>query len=113
MALIDRVKNILVTPKSEWLAIAGESPSVQSLFVGYIMVLAAIGPIAIALRFGLFGAGIGVALISYAIGLAMVYLLAWIIDAPAARKLSSGRCNSSRIRSPRHGWPGSSTCFPS
>jgi Yip1-like protein len=83
MALIDRVKNILVTPKSEWLVIAGENPSVQSLYVDYVLILAAIGPIAVALRFGLFGAGIGVALISYAVGLAMVYLLAWIVDALA------------------------------
>ena len=83
MALIDRVKNILLTPKTEWPVIAGESPTVQSLYVGYIAILAAIGPIAMAVRFGLFGMGVGVALISYVIGLIMVYLLAWIVDALA------------------------------
>jgi hypothetical protein len=83
MALIDRVKNILVTPRTEWPVIAGESPSVQSLYVGYILILAAIGPIAMALRFGLFGMGLGTALISYVIALIMIYLLAWIVDALA------------------------------
>jgi len=83
MALIDRVKNILLTPKTEWPVIAGESPTVQSLYVGYIAILAAIGPIAMAVRFGLFGMGVGVALISYVIGLIMTYLLAWIVDALA------------------------------
>ena len=83
MALIDRVKNILLTPKTEWPVIAGETPTVQSLYVGYILILAAIGPIVMALSFGLFGMGIGVALISYIIGLAMIYLLAWIVDALA------------------------------
>ena len=83
MALIDRVKNILLTPKTEWPVIAGETPTVQSLYVGYVLILAAIGPIAIAVRLGLFGMGIGVAAISYVIGLIMIYLLAWIVDALA------------------------------
>jgi hypothetical protein len=83
MALIDRVKNMLVTPKTEWPVIAGEAPTVQSLYVGYILILAAIGPIAMALRLGLFGMGLGVAVISYVIGLLMTYLLAWIVDALA------------------------------
>ena len=83
MALIDRVKNILLTPKTEWPVIAGETPTVQSMYVGYILILAAIGPIAVAVRFGLFGMGIGVAVMSYVIGLLMVYLLAWIVDALA------------------------------
>lgn len=83
MALVDRVKNILLTPKTEWPVIAGERPTVQSLYVGYILILAAIGPIAMALRFGVFGMGLGLAVISYAIALAMIYLLAWIVDALA------------------------------
>ena len=83
MALIDRVKNMLLTPKTEWPVIAGETTTVQSLYVGYILILAAIGPIAMALRLGLFGMGIGVAVISYIVALIMVYLLAWIVDALA------------------------------
>jgi hypothetical protein len=83
MALIDRAKNILLTPKTEWPVIAGEKATVQSLYVGYILILAAIGPIALALRGGIFGMGIGIAVISYAIALVMTYLLAWIVDALA------------------------------
>ena len=83
MPLIDRVKNILLTPKTEWPVIGGETPTVQSLYVGYIVILAAIGPIAMAVRFGLFGMGLGTALISYVVALIMIYLLAWIVDALA------------------------------
>jgi Yip1 domain len=83
MALIDRVKNILLAPKAEWPVIAGEPATVQSLYVGYIMILAAIGPVALALQVGLFGMGLGIAVIAYAVGLAIVYLMAWIIDALA------------------------------
>ena len=83
MTLVDRVKNILVTPKSEWPVIAGETATVQSLYAGYIVILAAIGPIAMALRFGVYGFGIGVAVVSYAVALVMAYVLAWVIDALA------------------------------
>ena len=83
MALVDRVKNILLTPRTEWSAIAGETATVPGLYTGYIMILAAIGPIALALRMGLFGMGLGIALVSYVIALVMAYVLAWIVDALA------------------------------
>ena len=83
MALVDRVKNILLTPKTEWPVIAGETATVQGLYTGYIMILAAIGPVALALRLGLFGMGLGVALVSYVIALLMAFVLAWIVDALA------------------------------
>lgn len=85
MNRIDRVKNILVSPKSEWPKIAAEPATVQSLYLDYILILAAIGPIAIALRslaFG-FGFGIPVALAMYVISLAATYLIALIVDALA------------------------------
>jgi hypothetical protein len=81
--MIDRVKNILLSPKTEWPVISGETATVQSLYVGYILILAAIGPIAIAIRFGAFGIGIGAAVTSYVIGLVMVYVLALVADALA------------------------------
>jgi hypothetical protein len=76
MALVDRVKNILLTPRTEWPVIAGETATVQSLYVDYILILAAIGPLAL-----IFAIGPVVAVISYAVSLAMVYLMAWVIDA--------------------------------
>jgi len=83
MALIDRVKNIVLTPKTEWPVIAGETTTVASLYTGYIMILAAIGPLAIAVGVGLFGMGLGLALMSYVVALVMTYALAWIVDALA------------------------------
>ena len=78
MALLDRVRNILLTPRTEWPVIAGETATVQSLYVDYILILAAIGPLAL-----IFAMGSVFAVISYVVGLAMVYLMAWIIDALA------------------------------
>ncbi len=85
MALVDRVKNILLTPKTEWPTIAGETATVQSLYTEYILIVAAIGPIVMALSSVLRGsfAGVAIALVSYAIGLAVTYLLALIVDALA------------------------------
>jgi hypothetical protein len=81
MALIDRVKNILLSPKTEWPKIAGETATVQSLYVDYILILAAIGPIAMALRFSVFG--ITFAILTYIVNLVITYLLALIVDALA------------------------------
>lgn len=81
MALVDRVKNILLTPKTEWPVIAGEAATTQSIYVGYVMILAAIGPIAMALRGGVVGTT--AALLGYAINLGITYLLALIVDALA------------------------------
>ena len=80
MALVDRAKNMIVAPAREWPVIAGETPTVGSLYTGYIMILAAIGPLAIALAFGFLGLGFVTALMSYLIGLAMVYVLAFVVD---------------------------------
>jgi hypothetical protein len=81
MALVDRVKNILVTPKAEWPTIAAEPATVGSIFTGYVMILAAIGPIAMAISGGVMGAA--AAIFSYAVGLVITYLLAMIVDALA------------------------------
>jgi hypothetical protein len=81
MALIDRVKNILLTPRTEWPAIAAEPATTQSLYVGYVMILAAIGPVAMAVRGGILGTT--VALLGYAISLGITFVLALIVDALA------------------------------
>ena len=94
MALADRVKNILLTPKTEWPVIDAEPTTVADLYKGYIMPLAAIGPIAQAVGWTVFGlrvpflgtyrTPIGTALVSalvtYLLTLAAVYVLAIIID---------------------------------
>ena len=57
MNLIDRVKNILVNPKTEWEVINSESATPQSLLMAYVLplaIIAAVGP----LLSGLFFAGV-------------------------------------------------------
>jgi hypothetical protein len=43
--LVDRVKNMLLTPKAEWERIAAETPDTNKLFVGYALPLLALGAI--------------------------------------------------------------------
>jgi len=81
MNLVDRIKNILLSPKEEWPKIAEEPATVGSLFTGYIMILAAIAPIAMIVRS--FAIGAPVAIITYAVGLGVCYLMALIVDALA------------------------------
>ena len=54
MNLIERVKNILITPKTEWEVINGETATTQSLLMGYVLplaIIAAIGPLLSGLLF--------------------------------------------------------------
>ena len=41
MNLVDRVKNVLLTPKTEWGVIAAESTTQKDIFLGYVLPLAA------------------------------------------------------------------------
>jgi hypothetical protein len=95
-SLVDRVKNILVSPKTEWPRIDGEPATVASLFTGYAMILAAIGPIATVIGQQVFGYSfmgvtwkptigwsIGNAVLAYISTLIGVYLLGVIINALA------------------------------
>ncbi len=56
-ALVARVMGILINPDAEWQRIDREPASVGSLFMGYILILAAIGPIAHMLGGLVFGYG--------------------------------------------------------
>lgn len=102
MNLVDRVKNILLTPKTEWPVIEAEQTDIKSLYLGYIMILAAIPAIAgiiasmfvgsmvgaVAGRTGMgmgMGGGfaIGHALAAYVITLVVIFVVALIVDALA------------------------------
>jgi hypothetical protein len=97
MSLIDRVKNILLTPKTEWPVIAAETATTSGLFTGYAIILSLI-PLAGALLGGLVfsgmmsglgagGAGLGFvlvpAILGFAIGLGVLYLMHIIADSLA------------------------------
>jgi hypothetical protein len=94
---LERVKRIVLAPKQEWQAIATEATTIPDLYKNYIVILAAIGPVAsligmslIGMRvpgMGLYRVSIGGAITSavthYVLTLAGVYVLAVIIDALA------------------------------
>ncbi len=95
--IIARIKNILLTPKTEWPVIAVEPDSVAGLYKNYIFVVAALTPVATFIGLVLFGihipllgtihVGIGSALtqliLGYAVSLGICYVMALIINALA------------------------------
>jgi len=97
MNLVDRVKRILMSPRTEWQVIDVEATTPAELYTGYIAPLAAIGPIAQIIGYSVFGitvpfmgtyrvpigSAITSALVAYVLSLAAVYILALIIDALA------------------------------
>lgn len=50
MNLIERVKNIIITPKTEWEVINGETASTQSLLMGYVIPLSLVGALGSVLK---------------------------------------------------------------
>ncbi len=95
-AIIKRVTAILTKPKEEWEVIKNEEMSVSDMYVKYALILAAIpavagfiGWVAIGKSFGPITLKIPVgralmwAVFQYALSLAAVYLMAFIIDALA------------------------------
>ncbi|HVH35908.1 Yip1 family protein [Tahibacter sp. UC22_41] len=84
--LVERVKNILLTPKTEWPVIAQEQTDVAKLYTGYIMILAAIPAVITFLTYTIAGslvAGLAGAILNYALSLGLTFLMAIIIDALA------------------------------
>jgi len=92
MSLISRVQNILLKPKEEWGVIDAEPATVSGIYTSYVLILAAIGPIALIIgqqAFGMYGYKppmqftIAWAVITYVLALVSVYVNALIIDALA------------------------------
>ena len=79
MNLIDRIKGIVMDPRSEWVKIAAEPATVQSLYTGWIMILAAVGPIAMLVAMH----SIQFAIAQYVLSLIITFVLAVIVDALA------------------------------
>lgn len=92
-SIMDRAKNILLTPDAEWEKIDGERPTIQSLYTGYVGILAAIPPLASAIGGIVFGYGamgytlrpplgnlIAAAVIEYLLALVAVAVLALVIE---------------------------------
>lgn len=95
--LVGRVKNLLTHPGPTWDAIDTEPATIGGLYRGYVMPLAAIPAVCTAIGLIVFGLGglFGISIrlspvwvivqmvVSYALGLAMVYVMALIIEALA------------------------------
>lgn len=82
MNLVERAKNILLTPKTEWEVIAQEPTSIGELYRSYVLLLAAIGPIAsfIATFRWSFTGALARSITFYVLSLVVTYVVALIID---------------------------------
>lgn len=95
MGIVDRVKNILLTPKSEWPVIAGESSSTGDLMGGYVAPLAGVAALAGFVGSSIIGtsipfvggtfrvpivAGIAAAVLHFVFALLGVFILSLIIN---------------------------------
>ena len=92
--LVARIQAILLKPAETWDLIAVEPATIQSIFVGYVVPLAAIGPVCRALEATVFGVGIpGIiswhepimwalieAVVMYVLALVLFYIEAFIIN---------------------------------
>ncbi len=91
MNLFERAKNIIVSPKSEWDAVANEEPNIQQIMIGYVLPMSLIPAIAIVIGWGLIGVygftsmnyGIALALVQIINALLAVIIAAFVIDALA------------------------------
>lgn len=96
MNLVDRVQSILLRPKITWLAIEEEPADAASIYRNYVMILALIPAVASFIGLSLVGigafgmsfrvpivAGLANMVVGYVLSLAMVFVLALIIDAMA------------------------------
>ncbi len=97
MNLIERCKGILLRPNQEWQTISGETTSIAELYQSYVIILAAIGPVASVIGMSIVGislpfvgsfripitTAVASAVMHYVLTLAGVYVLAIIIDALA------------------------------
>lgn len=93
-SLVDRAKNILLSPNTEWRRVAAEQTSVSQMFTGYAMILAAI-PLIAGIIGGLaftttvmgmtirtpVGMLIVTGVVAYLVGLGVVYLMGLIVGA--------------------------------
>ena len=89
MNLVERIKAILLQPKSEWSEIEREPGDAGYLFSNYVCILAAIPPVCSFIRGVIIGYGpfqVGIiagllhAVVTYALTLAGVFVVAYVID---------------------------------
>ncbi|QQS34898.1 MAG: YIP1 family protein [Ignavibacteriales bacterium] len=110
MNLIDRAKNILITPKTEWEVIKNENLTTAEMYTGYAVILAAIPAAASFIGNSLIGvsvpftsinfkypigSGLIYAVLYYILSLVSVYVVALVMDALAPSFGASKNFNAS------------------
>jgi hypothetical protein len=97
--LTQRVKGLLLSPRAEWSAIAAEPVTPGDVWMGYVVPLALIAPVALGVSQVVFGTsfplvgvvkaalvtGIAAALLTFALSLAQVAVLAYCVNAMAPK----------------------------
>jgi len=91
MNLLERAKNIIITPKTEWEAVANEEPNIQQILMSYVLPLALIPTFASIIGWGLvgnyyytsFGYGIAIGLEHLMTAFLSVLIAGFVIDALA------------------------------
>lgn len=87
MNLIQRVQDILLKPKQTWPVIAAEPATQASIYKGYVLILAAIPPVAsflgLSFMVGLGFWSLSTLVLSYVLALVNVFVLTLIVDALA------------------------------
>ncbi len=116
MNLVERIKGILLQPKSEWGTIGSEPGSAGFLIPNYVAFVAAIPAVCTFIGTSLIGlggyrVGIGIglarAVVVYILSLVGVFVVAYIIDFLAGKfvreKAPTTRCAFRHIRRPQPG----------
>ena len=123
--LIDRVKNILLTPKAEFERIDAETADVQKIYVGYVAPLLAVAALCTFIGTSLIGvsalgysykvpmvAGLVGAVLRVIMGLVGVYIMAFITNALAPNFGSQANIGKARrMARPQASWPACSPFF--
>jgi hypothetical protein len=74
MNLVERAKNIIITPKTEWEAVAAEEPNIQQILLGYVLPLALIPTVAAIIGWGVIGM-FGFTSFTYGIAMGLVQII--------------------------------------
>ncbi len=84
MSLVDRAKNIITSPKSEWEVVASESADMGGVLTGYVLPMAAIPAVASIIGALIFSgsimAGIATAIMTYVVSIIAVLLTAFVVN---------------------------------
>jgi hypothetical protein len=95
MALVDRAKNMITTPKTEWAVIASEEPNQSAMITGYALPLILLGAVAAFIGYGFIGYdvmgirfsgiswGLYQAVMQILFGLAGIFITSFVVDALA------------------------------